>query len=278
MRRWQRTPNVGNEVAKRSVPVWAALTALLLAASLGVPLPGVACAAGLQGPAVLSIGGEQRPLVTSGDRLARRVQGRFRPEAGLAKGKFLIASRRLRDPNFSETVILLIAYGVNGAMGVVINRPTDVKLSTVLPEVKELRRRTDTLYIGGPVARNGAVLLLRSSKRPAESVHVFDHVYASPSLAALRKALGGKVPLQGFHAYAGHAGWAPGQLDAEVARGDWHVSPADPETVFDQAPLKVWQKIIRRVEGKWVREHQPDLVVARERVTRPGESKQQGPP
>ena len=69
----------------------------------------------------------------------------------LAKGKFLVASRRLQDPTFRETVVLLIEYGLDGAMGVVINRPSAVKLTTVFPDIEELKQRKDTIYVGGPV-------------------------------------------------------------------------------------------------------------------------------
>ena len=89
----------------------------------------------------------------------------FREE--LAKGKFLVASRRLGDPNFSETVVLLIEYGPEGAVGLVINRPSNVKLSTVFPDVKELKQRKDTIYVGGPVAVNQMLMLIRSAQAPA---------------------------------------------------------------------------------------------------------------
>ena len=149
-----------------------------------------------------------------------------RPQPKLEKGKLLVASRDLSDPNFSETVILLIAYGPNGTMGVIINRPSDVKLATVLPEIKQLRRRPDTIYLGGPVLTNHVLLLIRSSKAPADSLPVFDDVYASSSLTTLRHALERQGPKDLFRAYAGHAGWAPGQLEAEVERGDWYVTGA----------------------------------------------------
>ncbi len=175
------------------------------------------------------------------------------PQPKLEKGKLLVASRDLADPNFSETVVLLVAYGPKGAMGLVINRPSDVKLSSVLPPMKPLRQRADTLYLGGPVARNHVLLLIRSATEPEDSVSVFEDVYASSSLTTLRQELERKGPKKRFHAYAGHAGWAPGQLEAELARGDWHVSPADIDAVFSKTPTDVWRKLIPRVEGDWVR-------------------------
>src|SRR5262245_59805523 len=99
-----------------------------------------------------------------------------------ARGRFLVANRSLRDPTFVETVVLLVDYDDNCALGVVVNRPTDVPLSAALPEVEELNKRKDTVFLGGPVARDRMVLLLRAQDAPAQSVLVFDTVYATGSL------------------------------------------------------------------------------------------------
>jgi putative transcriptional regulator len=176
-----------------------------------------------------------------------------RPQPKLEKGKLLVASRELSDPHFSETVILLIAYGPNGTMGIILNRPSDVKLATVLPDIKPLRRRPDTIYLGGPVLTNHVLLLVRSNKPPGDSLLVFDDVYASSSLATLSHALGRQGPKDQFRAYAGHAGWAAGQLEAEVERGDWYVTRADADTVFTKSPKQLWPTLMPRVEGDWVR-------------------------
>jgi len=176
-----------------------------------------------------------------------------RPQPKLEKGKLLVASRDLSDPNFSETVILLLAYGPNGTMGVIINRPSDVKLATVLPEIKQLRRRPDTIHLGGPVLTNHVLLLIRSSKAPGDSLLIFGDVYASSSVTTLRHALERQGPKDLLRAYAGHAGWAPGQLEAEIERGDWYVTGAETEMVFTKSPKQLWQTLMPRVEGDWVR-------------------------
>jgi putative transcriptional regulator len=185
------------------------------------------------------------------------------PRSKLEKGKLLIASRDLRDPNFSETVILLIAYGPGGAMGVIVNRPSKMKLATVLPSIKQLQKRRDTLYMGGPVAGDHILLLVRAAKEPEDGVPVFEDVYASSSLTVLRQQAQRKVAEDRLHAYAGHAGWAPGQLEAEAGRGDWYIVAADVATVFTSHPKDTWEKLIQRVEGDWVSVPAPELSCAR---------------
>jgi putative transcriptional regulator len=171
----------------------------------------------------------------------------------LAKGKFLVASRRLRDPNFKETVVLLIDYGLDGAMGLVINRPSEVKLATVFPDIKELKERKDTIYVGGPVAVNQMLLLVGSPQVPEESKEVTQDVYISSSWKVLERLMKNVAKDERFRIFAGYAGWAPNQLDFERSRGDWYVLKADAETVFTQNPFELWMELIRRVTAKWVR-------------------------
>jgi putative transcriptional regulator len=176
--------------------------------------------------------------------------------ADLAKGKFLVAAKSLLDANFSETVVLLIDYNEDGAMGVVINRPTEVQLSAVLPEMKELEKRTDFVYIGGPVDRSQLLLLVRTQHNLEGSLPVFGDVYASIRRSVLRKMMDTPETKAQFRAYAGYAGWGPGQLDNEVSRGDWYILPADTETIFEKAPDAIWPELIRRGTVEWVH-HRP---------------------
>lgn len=199
----------------------------------------VITAALLAGPLAAAEGESHR--VTTGDPQAR-VASR------LAKGRFLVASRSLTDPNFAETVILLVDYDPNGALGVVVNRPTEVALIDALPEVDELRSRKDVIYMGGPVARDRMLLLVRTPQQPPQSLRVFDRVFASGSLDAVRKSVKRGEPIR---AYAGYAGWGPGQLDMEVARGDWFIGPADSNAVFADRPAAIWDELVDRFSGDW---------------------------
>ena len=187
------------------------------------------------------------------------------PKTKAAKGQLLVASRSLGDPNFSESVILLLAYEAHGAMGVVINRPSDVRLASVLTDVPELRERPDRVFLGGPVSGNLMVFLLRSTRRPDPSEPIFADVYATGSLSALRQGLSKSGRTAQLRAYAGYAGWGPGQLEREIARGDWYLTGADAATIFDTTPSDIWPKLIERTAGQWTRRRSnPRLTLHRE--------------
>lgn len=173
-------------------------------------------------------------------------------QAALSAGRFLVAGEHLRDPNFGRSVVLLLNYSEHGARGVIINRQTDVKLANVFPRISGLHQRPDKVYIGGPVARNQLLVLLRSEGAPGRAEHVFDDIYVTSSRQTLVEALNQAGSPAPVHVYAGYAGWAPGQLDHEVARGDWLVLPADAKTVFNAAPNKVWRELIEKGTVEWL--------------------------
>ena len=177
------------------------------------------------------------------------VMAQTAPQEALSAGRFLVAGEHLRDPNFAQTVVLLLNYGERGARGVIINRRSNVKLAAVFPRISGLHQRPDTVYLGGPVARNQLLILLRADRPPRRAEHVVRDIYVSTNRQVLVDALNraGSV-----HVYAGYAGWAPGQLDREVARGDWHVLPADAEAVFSTTPDEVWRELIDKGAVQWL--------------------------
>ena len=202
-----------------------------------------------------------------------KVSGGYISDKELAQGKFLVASRRLKDPNFHKTVVLLIRYGKDGTSGVVINRPMKVKLSAVLPDLKELAQREDALYFGGPVELNKILFLVRSVKPPKESLQVFGDVYVSSSRQELQRLLKNAEKDERFRIYAGYAGWSPKQLENECHRGDWHILKADTETLFDKKSSEIWQELIHRFSVNWVRVNEIDRPwIQRYRVQRQKEN------
>ncbi len=239
------TLKTNGRIRKEFVFVAVAITLILLPTLPGMSLIGAASP------------GQLPALQPFGFPLTPPSPGSSRSEAKPTRGKFLVASRHLRDPNFSETVVLLIDYNWHGAMGLVINRPTKLRLSTVLPEVKGLQQRTDTVNIGGPVARSQMLLLIQSGSQPKESRRVFKDVYVSSSRTVLQRIIDHADAGEKFRVYAGYAGWSPGQLDREVSRGGWHVLEADAQTVFERTPEDVWPELIRRSSVRWVRPQLP---------------------
>jgi putative transcriptional regulator len=176
-----------------------------------------------------------------------------------ATGNFLVASRRLVDPRFQETVVLLISYGADGATGVIINRPTEVRLVDLLPSVQGLKGRADVVYYGGPVEGHRILMLIRSGKKPEESGRVFGDVYFSSSKNTLESMLNAHKTARQLRVYAGYAGWIPRQLDGEVSRGDWFIVRADARSIFEKQPSKVWPELMRRGAEIQVRDNQPDF-------------------
>jgi putative transcriptional regulator len=161
-----------------------------------------------------------------------------------AAGKFLVASRALSDPNFERSVVLLVEHGEGGSWGLVLNRPTGMALAKLFAEEPLLAKQEGILFAGGPVGAGRTLLLLLRSSRPLEeSQRVFADVYLGWGPGALRDAR----ELTDCRVYSGYAGWAPGQLDAEIARGDWHLLPAEVPLVFER-PERIWEELAPRTE------------------------------
>jgi putative transcriptional regulator len=173
---------------------------------------------------------------------------RHQPNGRLSKGKFLVASRQIRDPRFQETVILLIQHDLNGTVGLIVNRPTTVRLSDFFPEIKEGQGSEHFTYIGGPVGMTQVLLLIHVEKKLEGSQWIFDDVYVSSSKAVLEQLIEIPAGETKFRAYAGYAGWGSGQLEQEIARGDWHVAQADAKTIFIKPPAEIWPDLIRKTE------------------------------
>ena len=175
-------------------------------------------------------------------------------EEAPSRGKFLIASRELVEPTFARRVVLLLDHEKRrGGIGLIINRPSRVPLTRIVSGLEELEGREDYIRSGGPVERNRLFMLIRADTRPPGTERILEDTYGSSTLDPLRALLAsGEAQSTEFVVYAGYAGWAPGQLEAEIERGDWHVAPGRSESVFDADPAEVWPGLIRYHGGKWV--------------------------
>lgn len=161
------------------------------------------------------------------------------------KGMLLVATPEMRDPRFSETVVLLLHYGPEGALGVAINRPTWVDPLAAFPDMEFLESYRGSIYIGGPVARANVLVLVSDPEIDApETEPVFDGVYVSADPEFLRGVVATANTDQSLRLYAGHASWEAGQLDREIAAGHWQIVPADTDLVFAREPLELWRQVL----------------------------------
>jgi putative transcriptional regulator len=187
----------------------------------------------------------------------------------LAAGKLLIAKPKLADPNFAESVVLIVQYDEDkGAMGLILNRRMKVSLSRVFPEVKGAR--TDSVFEGGPVDKSSAQALLRSREKPAGATRVLGDVWATGSKDRIEKSVAAGDAAPTFRLYIGYAGWGPGQMEREIELGGWSVLRATAALVFDDDPDSLWQRLQHqtetRIAGLWfgnglnTREHKFGLV------------------
>jgi putative transcriptional regulator len=162
----------------------------------------------------------------------------------LGKGIFLIAAPSLRDPNFRQTVVLLCEHGPEGALGVVVNRPTAMTISEALPHVPIIEGTGHVLYAGGPVQTNQVMLLYRGDELPENAHHVFDGVCLGGDMDVVERVLTTGGTTESFRAYLGYSGWGPGQLEHEMKTGSWIVLPADPKLLFEKDPSRIWGDIL----------------------------------
>jgi putative transcriptional regulator len=169
-------------------------------------------------------------------------------EAALANGIFLVARPELQDPNFRETVVLITQPEAGGApLGVVVNRPLAARLSEAVPGIGVIPASSDQIYSGGPVARNRILFLVRSRESAPRSLRVLDELYLTGDPELPAKIARGELKADAFRAYIGYAGWAPRQLQAEIAAGGWYMTPADADTIFAPDAAAVWPALIKRV-------------------------------
>ena len=157
------------------------------------------------------------------------------------RSHLLIASPRLED-YFRRTVVLVLEHNEDGAMGVVLNRPSEAPLADAVPGLAELAEAGDVVHIGGPVQPQ-AVIALGEFEDPADASRLI-----AGDLGVLDPD-NPEVPLRRARVYAGYAGWAPEQLDAELAQEAWIVEPIDAGDPFHDGDL--WPAVLRRKGGEY---------------------------
>lgn len=166
------------------------------------------------------------------------------------RGQFLISAPHLRDQNFFKSVVLIAEHGGHGAMGLVINRPSSVLVSHALSKHFELDETGELVYVGGPVEPLALFILHNAEDLSAGESPVVPGLYVGSSGEAFEEVLrrGNETPDSlKYRVFSGCAGWSPGQLEGEIARGDWFVRPACAELVYLDDPYAIYDRALQQV-------------------------------
>lgn len=164
-------------------------------------------------------------------------------------GRLLVATPILGDPNFDRTVVLLLEHGEEGAVGLVLNRPSETDVADPLPEWDGVAAAPSVIFVGGPVAQSAVIGLARCGAGGAATgwrplgggVGIVDLGDGPADVVA---------PIEDLRLFAGYAGWGDGQLEAEIDAGAWWVVAAAPSDALSPAPELLWSTVLRRQRGR----------------------------
>jgi putative transcriptional regulator len=163
-------------------------------------------------------------------------------------GQLLLASPSLQDPNFARTVVLVGVHNEDGAMGVVLNRPSETTIGEAAPLLEDAVGDLEPVFVGGPVQPTSIVFLAEFLDPDPAGLLVLGRIGFPAPEAGIEELMQSTARRRVF---AGYAGWSAGQLDAEVASGDWIAHPALPEDVFSDAPEALWGGVLTRMGGSY---------------------------
>jgi putative transcriptional regulator len=153
----------------------------------------------------------------------------------------ITARAELSDDNFADSAVLVLNNLGPAPIGLITNRPTKFPVLHLFPDLqRHLAQVHDKIYFGGPVEVQTVWFLLRASKAPEDAIKAFDDVYISASRELLLRLLRRNKPMDGLRIFIGHAGWAPGQLEAEIARGEWALARANSDAIFSGKSDHPW--------------------------------------
>ena len=161
------------------------------------------------------------------------------------RGSLLIATPQLLDPNFRRTVVLVADHDDQGALGVILNRPSGMTVADAAPDLEPLVGPETPIFAGGPVQPISGVVLAEVTEADEP---IFEDVVLVPDLGQLSDIVDGAGRLRVF---AGYAGWGPGQLDGELERDDWIVEPARPDDVVAEDAEAHWGSVLARKGGQY---------------------------
>ncbi len=162
------------------------------------------------------------------------------------RGKLLIASPALVDPNFARSVVLVAEHTEEGAMGLVLNRPSEAEVSVAVGELGGIVAPGDLVYEGGPVQTSAVMVLAEFNEPGVAAAIVLGDVGFLPSRGEPADLAD---VLRRTRVFAGHSGWSAGQLDAELEEGSWIVVEALVDDVFAPDPDELWNEALERKGG-----------------------------
>ncbi len=170
----------------------------------------------------------------------------YKPHIDSLRGQLLIAGATLPDPNFARTVVLICQHSEEGALGLVLNRPGELVIGDVAPELAGITGEDAIIDSGGPVQPDALLVLGEFEDASYAGMAVIGTVGLMGDGREIDDLVG---VTRRARAFAGYAGWGPGQLDAEVARDDWFVAPAGIDDIFDPDPDELWRRVLERKGG-----------------------------
>ncbi len=157
-------------------------------------------------------------------------------------GHLLIAGASLWDPNFRRAIVLIGHHDEDGAVGVVLNRRTEITIEEAVPPLAGLVGPGERLFVGGPVQQEAAVVLADFLQPERADVVALGSIGFLPEEVDA-DAVGG---IRRARIFAGYAGWGAGQLEHELEEDAWIVEPARAEDLFTDAPELLWNEVLRR--------------------------------
>jgi putative transcriptional regulator len=160
------------------------------------------------------------------------------------QGHLLISSPLLQDPNFRRTVVLMTHHDEEGAMGLVLSRPSEVRVADAVPELADLPGTGERVYVGGPVQPEAVVVLVEHEDEPESAIVGNIAFMAAESELDELDAVRARV-------FAGYSGWGPGQLEDELEESSWIVVLAEPDDAFAADPDELWRAVLYRKGGKF---------------------------
>lgn len=163
-------------------------------------------------------------------------------------GQLLLATPALQDPNFRRAVVLVGAHSDEGAMGIVLNRPSAVRVAEAVPQLEHATAELDTVYVGGPVQPNAIVFLAEFIDPEPAGLLVLGRIGFPAPEADIDEIID---VIARRRVFAGYAGWGEGQLDAELDNGDWIAHSAQPDDIFTEAPVELWARLLASKGGAY---------------------------